>query len=226
MDGGTPPARVICDRQSLEGAGIKAMHCIESAVEGLYRQARLSTESACGAARLAIALFGPRCIRLVSRRAIPTGAALGNLANRLVIHLQKGLKPWQVNHELASVLSEWHLGKDYDGAPPDDLVRRLKAALCVPCAALISARRHFGDNVSALSAAFRVSESLMVLRVADVVGRSTAVITNRVVRTRGPKIDWPTTEQGWAELVGGGYRDRFVLLRLRDAKDRVALIAR
>ncbi len=65
----------------------------------------------------------------------------------------------------------------------------------------MAARARLGEDLAALSAEFRVFQSLMALRVAECFGTATALIKRRVVRTRGTAWDWPTTKEGWAELV-------------------------
>ena len=85
---------------------------------------------------------------------------------------------------------------------------------------------HLGDNLTALSHAFAVSESLMALRIAECLGYPTALVTARRVRTRGRKRDWPTSPDGWTELLAKADRNGLVVHRLRDARERVVLVGR
>jgi hypothetical protein len=99
------------------------------------------------------------------------------------------------------------------------------AAICVPRPAFMAALRQFGDDISALGRWFQVSESLMSLRVAECLGLPTALITEKIILTRGAPRVWPTTRQGWAGLVGRvrARENGFTLRTLGDAPERLVL---
>jgi hypothetical protein len=200
---------------------------VELAVRRLYAQAGITTSEACGSIRLATAILGARCIRVVPRETIPGNAALSWAGRRPVIHIREGLTRHQLNHSTAHELGEWHLRTSgYAGPDPEELVGRITAALCVPRRAFHAARRRLGENIPALSRAFGVSESLMALRIGECLGHSTALITKRRVRTRGRRRDWPETPEGWRELIARPGGSGVIVHRIQDAKGRVALLVR
>jgi hypothetical protein len=119
-----------------------------------------------------------------------------------VINVRDGLNARQLNHAIAHELGEWFLRcKGYAEPDVEELSGRVAAAICVPRVAFVAARARLGEDLAALSAEFRVSQSLMALRVAECLGVATALVTRRVVRTRGVAWDWPATRAGWSELV-------------------------
>jgi hypothetical protein len=133
---------------------------------------------------------------------MPGNALLRRDGPRWVINVKDGLNARQLNHGIAHELGEWFLRcKGYAEPDVEELSGRVAAAICVPRVAFVAARARLGEDLAALSAEFRVSQSLMALRVAECVGTATALITRRVVRTRGAPWGWPTTREGWNKLV-------------------------
>jgi len=199
----------------------------EHAAQQLYARAGIATNAICGAVRLAIALFGPDCVRYAPRGALPSDASTSWFAEHPVIHLREDLDHRKTNHSVATAISEWHLRTSHHSRlRSPELVGRIKAALCVPRPAFMSAWRDLGEDISALSHAFAVSESLMALRIAECLGHPTALVTARRVRTRGRKRDWPASPEGWSELLTKADRSGLVVHRLRDARERLVLVAR
>jgi hypothetical protein len=197
----------------------------ESAVQELYRRARIAASQACGALKLATAIFGERCVQIVHRGALPGRGALAR--SRPVIHVREGLTGRQVNHCVAHELGEWHLHTTGHAADPDaeELVGSIAAAICVPRPAFEAAQRALGNDLGALSRAFLVSESLMALRIAECRGTATALITRRRIRTRGTDWGWPSTPDGWRVLLDGAHAQGLIVERLRDARGRLVVRA-
>lgn len=192
----------------------------------LYVSAGLDPSQAPGAPRVAAAVLGDTYLLAVPRSELPGNALLRREGPRWVINVRDTLNARQLNHAIAHELGEWFLRcKGYTEPDVEELSGRVAAAICVPRPAFVSARARLGEDLAAMSAEFRVSQSLMVLRVAECCGTATALITRRVVRTRGAPWDWPTTRDGWARLIARG-RDRQDGLRitsLSDSRRRVAL---
>jgi len=67
----------------------------------------------------------------------------------------------------------------------------------------------------------------MALRIAECLGTPTALITRKVVRTRGRACDWPLTRDSW-ELRSEALRDSSTLVarRLSDSDGRIVLRSR
>ena len=194
------------------------------AVQEIYQRARCDSSRPVGSVRLAVALFGERCIRLAARSHLPGSSALVWPDGVPVVHLRRDLTPRQINHAVAHELGEWILHIwSFHGPQAEDLAGRIGAALCVPRPAFHAAHRELGENVPALCEAFTVSESLMALRIAECLGHPTALITPRRVCTRGERWDWPTSEPGWRALVKQPSSFGFIRHPIRDARGRVVL---
>jgi hypothetical protein len=192
----------------------------------LYVSAGIDPSQAPGAPRVAAAVLGESYLLAVPRGEMPGNALLRREGPRWVINVRDGLNARQLNHAIAHELGEWFLRcKGYAEPDVEELSGRVAAAICVPRVAFVAARARLGEDLAALSAEFRVSRSLMVLRVAECLGVPTALITRRVVRTRGAEWDWPTTREGWAALVVRlrDCPDSLCINHLGDARGRVAL---
>jgi hypothetical protein len=197
---------------------------IERSVEEMYARARLSPSEPCGAVKLATAVLGEACVQYVDRGRLPGRAAVTCRAG-VVIHLIRGLSLRELNHSAAHELGEWHLNANgYAGPDTEELVGQFAAALCVPRRAFHAGVRALGENIPALSKAFGVSQSLMVLRVGECLGRPTALITRNRIRTRGGRHDWPRTRGEWKQLVDRPWSGGLIVQRIHDAPGRVALV--
>jgi hypothetical protein len=200
---------------------------VENSARELFGRARLAPSEPCGGVRLATAILGRSCIQVVSHRTLPGNSALEWNGPNSIIRVREGLNARQLNHAAAHELGEWHLRwRGYDRPDCEDMARSIAAAVCVPPTAFRNAQRALGDGIPELSRAFVVSESLMALRIAECTGLATALITRRRVRTRGPARDWPTTPEGWNELLERAHSSGLVLHRIRDARGRFVLRAR
>ena len=194
----------------------------------LYVSAGLDPSQAPGAPRIAAALLGDAYLLAVPRSELPGNALLRREGPRWVINVRDTLNARQLNHAIAHELGEWFLRcKGYTEPDVEELSGRLAAAICVPRPAFVAARARLGDDLAALSAEFRVSQSLMVLRVAECLGTATALITRRVVRTRGAPWDWPSTREEWNSLVVRTrvHRHGMYISQLGDSRGRVVLRA-
>ena len=192
----------------------------------IYVSAGLDPSQAPGALRVATAVLGVSCLHAVARRDLPGHALLQRSGGVWVIYYRKSLNSRQLNHAIAHELGEWFLRcRRYADADVEDLSSRVAAAICVPRQAFVSALRQYDDDLTTLSQLFAVSESLMALRMAECLGNATALITRRVVRTRGEPHDWPSTPEGWNELIANAreHPNGMSVRNITDAKDRVVV---
>jgi hypothetical protein len=192
----------------------------------LYLSAGLDPTIAHGAPRVAAAVLGESCLHAVRRGELPGRALIQRAGLGWTIHVRETLNARQLNHAVAHELGEWFLRcRGYSEPDVEELSSRVAAAICVPRLAFMAAHAQLGDDLSALSRRFLVSESLVVLRIAECFGVSTALITEKLVLTRGKPLEWPTTRAGWKELVSRArnHESSLILQSLGDSKRRVAL---
>ncbi len=193
------------------------------AVREIHQRARLDPSRAVGAVRIAVELFGERCICLAPPRELPGPSALVWAGPEPVIHVRRGLNARQLNHAVAHELGEWVLHVwGYHGPEAEDLSGRIGAALCVPRPAFHAAHRKLGEQVPALSEAFTVSESLMSLRIGECLGYPTALVTRRRVLIRGNPWPWPSNLDG-PSLVRDADALGLTRERIRDVRNRLVL---
>jgi hypothetical protein len=193
----------------------------------LYVTAGIDPTRPPGSPRVAAALLGDAYLRAVPHNQLPGNALLRQEGLRWVISVRETLTAKQLNHAIAHELGEWFLRiKGYTEPDIEELSGRVAAAICVRRSAFLVAYAKIGNDVAALSRLFRVTQSLMVLRVAECSGTPTALVTRRVVRTRGKPWAWPNTRRGWVELVkqAQAHVGRVRAHQLSDAHGRVALI--
>ena len=194
----------------------------------LYVSAGLDPTLAPGAPRVAAAVLGETYLHAVPRAELPGNALLRKEGPRWVINVREALTANQLNHAIAHELGEWFLRcKGYTEPDVEELSGRVAAAICVPRPAFAVAHASLGEDLAALSAQFRVSESLMALRIAECLGVPTALVTRKIVRTRGGSWPWPSSRNEWMDLVTkiraqpGGMR----ISQLGDKRGRVLLRA-
>ena len=192
----------------------------------LYLSAGLDLGRPQGAPRVAAAVLGENCLHTVRNGELPGRAFIQHDGLHWIIHVRGSLSKTQLNHAIAHELGEWFLRRrGYVQPDVEALSNRLAAAICVPRPAFVTAYGELGDDVPALSRRFCVSESLMVLRLAECLGPPTALITEKLVLTRGEPWEWPATRLEWTELVN---RVRvkpngLTLLSLSDSRARIVL---
>jgi len=192
----------------------------------IYVNAGLDPSQAPGALRVATAVLGSSCLHAVARHDLPGRALLQRSGGLWVIYYRESLNSRQLNHAIAHELGEWFLRcRGYADSDVEDLSSRVAAAICVPRPAFMPAHRQYGEDLTRLSQSFAVSESLMALRIAECLGLATALITRRVVRTRGEAHDWPSTPEGWKELVAHAreHPNGLSVRNVSDSKGRVIL---
>jgi hypothetical protein len=201
---------------------------VDFVVQQIYADARHDLRRAAPTPELARALCGPHSIHRVSGdQGFPSCAVSATGNGGVVIHVPVSLAPWQVNHRVGQQLVRWYLTRHaYDGAQVDSVVRRIAAAVCVPTPAFENARREFGESIPGLSKYFRVSQSLMALRLAECTGCPTALRTASQIIVRGSHWDWPDTEPDWLLLFRRARTIGLIVQHLNDVRGRVVIRAR
>ena len=201
---------------------------VDFVVRQIYADARRDPTCATPTPELASALVGPHSIHRVSSECeFESCLAREAGSDEHVIHVPGSLTAWQVNHRVGQQLVKWYLTRHaYDGAQVESVVRRIAAAVCVPTPAFIHAREQFGENLPVLSEHFRVSQSLMALRIAECAGYPTALRTAKQILVRGSHWDWPDTESEWADLFRRARAIGLIVQHLNDVCGRVIVRAR
>jgi hypothetical protein len=201
---------------------------VDFVVRQIYSDARRDPSRAVSTPELAKALIGPHAIHRVSNGLSFEGCSENRVRGRqIVMHIPSSLAAWQINHRVSRQLVRWYLARHaYEGAQVDSVVRRVAAAVCVPTPALERARTELGEVIPALGEHFRVSQSLMALRLAECLGYPTALRTENQIIVRGSHWDWPNTEAGWAVLFRRARAIGLIVQHLNDVRGRVVLRAR
>jgi hypothetical protein len=201
---------------------------VDFVVQQIYADAKRDPTRATPTPELARALFGPHSIHRVSSALEFESCAVNDEGNdHPVIHVPASLEAWQVNHRVSQQLVKWYLVRNaYDGGQVESVVRRIAAAVCVPTPAFELAREQFGEGLPVLSDHFRVSQSLMALRLAECAGYPTALRTENQIIVRGDHWNWPETEADWAELFRRAPAIGLTVQHLNDVRGRIVVRAR
>jgi len=200
---------------------------VDFVVRAIYADAGRDPSLAQPTPELASILCGPGSIhRASATERFPSGTSdMGD--GRLTIHVPASPTAWQVNHRVGQELVRWYLARhNYDGARVDSVVRRIAAAVCVPTPAFKRVRVELGEDIAALSEHFRVSQSLMALRVAECMGYPTALKTPTQIIVRGNFWEWPQGDDEWALLLRGARAIGLMVQHLNDVRGRVVIRAR
>lgn len=115
---------------------------------------------------------------------LPGDAALVRVGDAWRIYLRRKLPRERVAFAVAHELCEWAMRGETVREDVETRANLGAAALLVPRAALARLR---GCTLHELAAAFRVSETLIALREAEVTGEPRAVVSPALVRVRGPE---------------------------------------
>jgi len=200
---------------------------VDFVVREIYASAGCDPTEPTPSPELARVLCGPTSIHRVSTSYRFPSSASNPGSGQLIIHVPASASSWEVNHWVSYQLVKWYLTHHgYDGAQVDSVVRRIAAAVCVPTPAFERARGDFGDDISGLGKYFRVSQSLMALRMGECTGAPTALQTATQILVRGDYWNWPATEQDWAQLFRSAHARGLTVQHLNDAPGRVVLRAR
>ena len=123
---------------------------------------------------------------------LPGDAALVRVGDEWRIYLRRKLPRERVAFAVAHELVEWAL-RGYIGEDIETRANLGAAAILVPRRALARLR---GCTLHELAEAFKVSETLIALREAEVTGEPRAVVSPALVRVRGPEAwVWPSERE-------------------------------
>lgn len=190
---------------------------LEGCVEELYTRAGYDDGEIDTPARIARALFGEDCIHRV-RLARSLGAT-GKLHGKPIIAVKAGLpshvEQFVIGHELGH-----HALGDYKGEDIETACDYIGAALMTRRKPFAWLARGKERDFRQLAFDFETTETMVALRVGEVLGLHVAVVTPRMVRARGG--EWPD-EQGLRELARKGALG-LSRIKLTDDRRRVALV--
>lgn len=191
----------------------------------IYREAGCDPASPVSPEELARGLLGAAGI-LEQAQPI-TSAAWCNAHSRLL--LRPGVagtrRSWLLAHELA----ERHLSRlNYRGADVEAFANRIAASLIAPAPAVRLALRALGQDYAALAEVFDTTQSVMALRIGEVTGQPTALVTRTRVHIRGDEWCWPDEAELRAILArpaNSFLPAKTRLLRLQDSFNRLFVSA-
>lgn len=194
---------------------------IELEAEAIYRSAGVDLREGAAPMALIRTVLGASAVRFVPRGTLREGGALARVGDSWRIYLRKGLPLTEVGfialHELAHfVLGERGTEQECDA---------LAAALIIPRQALDSALAARPRAYTKIADWFHCSESLVVLRIGEVV-MPTALVTPERVRVRGADFEWPTGPELRRVVEGAQPLPGLRKARLRDDPQRLAIRVR
>jgi len=200
---------------------------LELLADEVRRIAGLDDDDFVVATRLAARLLGPNAVALDTTQCNPAYLRVLDDGYQIVINPASGDMRFHVAHEVA----EWALRSiaKFDGPHVlrEQAADRLAAAILAPRAAVRSAHATIGERIPKLAARFGISQTAIVLRLAEVHGDERAVVTrtgNVMIRTQGafpwaevPVVSVARGEARWAGLakakLRGGIDEGRVALR-------------
>lgn len=154
-------------------------------------------------------------------RGIVGDAMLSGDVTRVRRRLSPAREGFAVAHELAEhVLA----GRHDEGAEAS--ANLLAACILMPRPAVLAAVAAVGRDLAALAAAFVVSETAMALRLAEIDGTPTLVVSRSWAWVRGAPFGWPETLEGVRRLAKCTPPEGLELERLRDDPRRVVIRGR
>lgn len=196
---------------------------LEALAQEVRKRANLNDDELLLAPEIAERVLGPRNLALGAEE---TPARLDSL--RIIVPRDHPDMNFAVAHELG----EWAL-RDIAKFQGDDLTREraanyIGAAILAPARLVQRAHRFYGERVGFLARAFALSQTSLVLRLAEVSGDERAIVTrtgNVILRTNGayPWANVPVVEvargRKWRGLakakLRGGIDDGRVALRAK-----------
>lgn len=196
---------------------------LEGCVDALYEIAGCESDEVLFPSSLAEQLFGDECIQRVPHM-IASGA-LGRAGEQHYIAVRASIRGSAFEHIVGHELGHWILRREGSTMRNTEL----ELACDFIGAAIQTRRRPFARGARGrerdfkqLALDFQTSETLVALRVGEVLNIPIAVIAPLTVRARG-SIEWPD-EQRLRMIARRGYPG-IARVRLTDDSRRVALIA-
>lgn len=190
--------------------------------EILHRMAGASTADPPGPAWIARRLLGPACIR--RREHMSSRAHLCRVEDRYLIFVRGDVPHREESYLIGHELAEWFYRDRQHEPNVEEACNRLSASLVATRTAFVTVLRNFGRNVRRLSNAFVCSDTLATLRIAEVTGTPTALVsTHKVWRRGAPAPPFIATDEEVRALAVAPRLRGIKRERLRDAPHRVSL---
>ncbi len=159
--------------------------------ELLYRRAGKDPRRPARMVVLAKRLLGDSAVQYVPDCALPGDAAFARVNGAPRIFVREGLPQSRLRFAVAHELAHWALGIGSETLVNESVCDALAAALVAPRDAFRFAVLNEGASFRALGEKFGASESCMALRIGEVFRAPLALVTPKVVRTRGDGFHWP-----------------------------------
>lgn len=195
---------------------------VAGVADAILRAAGYEDDDVPSALRLAERLLGAGCVVRVPGGGVGAPAALAWLHGQPVIQLRGRMSPETARFLVLHELAEWWLGRGgYDGQDVEQACDAIAAALTTPRRAFRSAVASVGESYARLARAFTTTESVVALRVGEVLHEPVALVTPRNVHARGPEWGWPDAET--VRRVARTGRPGLRRVRLGDDPRRVVL---
>lgn len=198
---------------------------LEGIAEALLREGGQEDDQAPRLGQLVTALLGPGAVEYAPISLRGDGA-LVRIHDDWRIYVRRRLplerRAFAISHELA----EWWLRvrERYQGEDVEHAANYIAAAILSPRRAFRLALEDYGHEFAELARAFRVTETHVALREAELARLPRAVVSPALVRVRGPEAwVWPdeAVVRRWARGGARGVRK----VRLTDDPRRVVLDA-
>jgi hypothetical protein len=193
---------------------------LDEVVECMYRRANAGADQVLSPLALARKLYGPSTVQWVRNQIAP--GECGRTEDQVYIGLRAGLPMTIARHLCGHELGHLELGMRGSGEPDIEL------ACDYIGAAIMTRRRPFARRACGrerdfkqLALDFGSSETLVALRIGEVLRLPVAVVAPHVVRARGD-AQWPD-EQRVREFARKGAAG-LSRVRLTDDRRRVALV--
>jgi hypothetical protein len=198
---------------------------LEAIAEAVLREGEQEEDEPPRLGQLVAVLLGPSAIEY--SHALRGDGALVRIYDDWRIYVRRGLPVERRAFAIAHELAEWWLRvrERYDGEDIEQAANYVAAAMLTPRRAFRLALEEHGQNFAELAAAFRVSETHVALREAEIAQCPRAVVSPALVRVRGPE-EWIWPEEAvvrrWAR---GAAVPGLRKVRLSDDPRRVVLDA-
>jgi predicted transcriptional regulator len=198
---------------------------LEGIAEALLREAGQDDDDVPRLAQLVTAHLGKNAVEYAPIRLGGDGA-LVRIREEWRIYIRRGLPVERRSFAIAHELAEWWLRvrERYQGEDVEHAANYIAAAVLSPRRAFRLALEQFGHDFRELAGAFRVTETHVALREAELARLPRAVVSPALVRVRGPE-EWVWPDEAvvrrWARGAAPGLRK----VRLTDDPRRVVLDA-
>lgn len=198
----------------------------ESEAAWILREHGFGSDEAVPARRIAEAMMGPGCIRVMRLMGRP--AHLARVHGEHRIYIRPGLSAPEQRFAILHECAEKHLSDlRYEEPDREQLANAIAAALVAPGGAYLAARRELGDRFDQLASAFQTTETCAALRLAETTGVPVAVIAPCHVRTHEGDCSWRWPDdrairEAATGAVPWGTRHRLAGRRVALVADRAA----